>query len=312
MAMRRFLFGVTIAACVAASAQAQILGDIRGLIGSRATPVLFMGQDNRVGTDEFAAAHAMRKVAVQSARAASGLVECGDAHGAGQLTLRNDIVTTAAHVLIDERGAQRAASCNFVAEVNGVWTSTPLDMASVVVGASRPYATKAVQDWAVVKLAKPLTGVQPYELASKISLNDEVEFVARGHSNWRDKHDLSFEACRLRNLTGEADDGRREFAFDCSTGDGASGGGAFVGRQLSAILVGWRSNDPSKRSSFSQRHYNFVVSVEGAFRQALLTAAGMQEAPNMDIANATQNKLGGGSTADLSNAKASNRSAAHP
>ncbi len=303
--MRRIVFGATVAAAFAATAQAQIIQDVRGLLGPVATPVLVMGTDNRVGLDEFAAAHALQKAAIQNARAASGLVECGDAHGAGQLTLKDNVLTTAAHVLFDERGAQRARSCDFVAQIDGLWTRTPLDMSSIVVGSARPYAAKAVNDWAVVRLVRPLKGVQPYEIAPKVELNEEVEFVSRGHSNWRDKRDLSFESCHLRNVTSEAGDGRREFAFDCNTGDGASGGGVFVGRQLSAILVGWRSNDPTKNSPFSPRHYNFVVSVEGAFRQALLRAAEMPVEPPVEIAKTATDKTADG-------AKTTSRSAARP
>ncbi len=303
--MRRFLLGAAVAAGFSAAAQAHMIQDVRGLLGPVATPVLVMGTDNRIGLDEFAAAHAMQKAAIQNARAASGLVECGDAHGAGQLTLKDNVLTTAAHVLFDERGFQRARTCDFVAQVDGAWTRMPLDMSSITVGSSRPYAAKAVNDWAVVRLMRPLKGVQPYELASKVDLNEEVEFVSRGHSNWRDKHDLSFENCHLRNVTGEASDGRREFAFDCNTGDGASGGGVFIGRQLSAILVGWRSNDPMKNSPFSPRHYNFVVAIEGAFRQAVLRAAEMPVEPPVEIAKTAPDKSG-------ESVKTSSRSAAHP
>jgi hypothetical protein len=48
-------------------------------------------------------------------------------------------------------------------------------------------------------------------------------------------------------------------------------------RQLAAILVGWRSLRPTKLSSYSPNHYNFVISVEGNFRRAIEGAAGKRE-----------------------------------
>ena len=56
---------------------------------------------------------------VKREHAASGLITCGDAHGAGQLTEASDVVTTAAHVLFDEEGNPRAASCFFSVVLDG-------------------------------------------------------------------------------------------------------------------------------------------------------------------------------------------------
>ena len=44
--------------------------------------------------------------------------------------------------------------------------------------------------------------------------------------------------------------------------------------RVGAILVGWRSNQPFKAVPFSASHYNFAVTMEGAFRQAVFKAAG--------------------------------------
>ena len=72
------------------------------------------------------------------------------------------------------------------------------------------------------------------------------------------------------------EEGTREFAFDCETGDGASGGAVMVDAArptLGAILVGWRSNKPFRSAPYSATHYNFVVTVEGAFKKAVFAAA---------------------------------------
>lgn len=251
-----------------------------GRVGVLTTPVLTMKTDNRVGAGEFAASRMEPIEMLRRSHAASGLIYCGETHGAGQLTLANNVVTTAAHVLFDERGALRSENCDFAIETDGKWSHSPLKMSSIVTGAVTPYAVKTIRDWAVVELEAPLPGVEPYELAQRFAVNDAVDFVARGHSNWRDIHDMSFESCNIRAQTSGGANGVREFAFDCSTGDGSSGGAVLLARerrQLAAILVGWRSLRPSKLSSYSPKHYNFVISVEGDFRRAIERAAGKRE-----------------------------------
>lgn len=273
-----------VTAALTAPAYAHIFRDagIKHNAALAATPVVVLGSDDRLGPEEFAAAHKIEVDELRRSHAASGLVECGDAHGAGQLTLANDVITTAAHVLFDEEGEQRAKTCDFIAEIDGRQTRIPVDMTSIVAGAARPYSVKAVHDWAVAKLTHPLDGASPYELAADVAVNSSVKFVARGHSDWGGGRRMSFEDCRLRAQTNQVKNGSREFAFDCTTGDGASGGAVLLGgqhRRLGAILVGWRSSNPSKSEPFSPTHYNFVVSVEGAFRRAVLSAA--KKRPNM-------------------------------
>ena len=113
-------------------------------------------------------------------------------------------------------------------------------------------------------------------LAVAVAVNKDVLFAARGHFDWGNGRAMSMETCRLQAQLNKGAEGTREFAFDCETGDGASGGAVLLGdgqQQIGAILVGWRSNSPTKLVPFSPMHYNFVVSVEGAFRDAVETAA---------------------------------------
>jgi hypothetical protein len=103
-----------------------------------------------------------------------------------------------------------------------------------------------------------------------------VEFAARGHVDWGDARRLSLEKCRFWKQIAQGAEGTREFSFDCETGNGASGGAVLsgeIGGELMAVLVGYRSISPDSALPFSARHYNFVVSVEGAFRDAAVKAA---------------------------------------
>ncbi len=238
--------------------------------------VLVFGKNSRKSVDDFAAENKLDPKALRRTYAASGLIECGNLHGAGQLTLTDQVVTTAAHVFFDEKGAPTAKSCIFVLETDGKQIGVPIDLSSIIAGSTNPYAVAEVHDWAVARLAKPIDGVQPYGIAEASAVNSPVEFVARGHIDWGEGRRLSMEKCRLHDQLAAGKEGTREFSFDCETGDGASGGAVLAQTdkpEISAILVGWTSNKPFHAAPFSPTHYNFVVTMEGAFRQAVQTMA---------------------------------------
>src|SRR5687767_12783115 len=93
---------------------------------------------------------------------ATGLVRCGGAIGTAQLTLRNDIITTAAHVLIGSDGQPRA-SCTF--QPAGGGAAVAIDAASVRAGSRSPLSEPATRDWAVARLTQPIANATPYGLA---------------------------------------------------------------------------------------------------------------------------------------------------
>ena len=251
--------------------------DVSSNAANQIVPVVVFGQNARRLPDAFAAEHGLDVDAVAREHAASGLIQCGNAHGAGQLTLSDDVITTAAHVFFDENGVPRASSCSFKITVDGRESQVAIDLSSIVAGSTRPYDVAVSHDWAVARLARPLYGIRPYGLAENIHDEEPVTFVARGHIDWGGAKELSMQDCQLHaQLSPTADEGTREFSFDCDTGDGASGGALMFDRdrsKIGAILVGWRSNHPFNAVPFSKKHYNFAVTLEGGFRQAVYAAA---------------------------------------
>ena len=244
---------------------------------ARVIPVVVFGQDARRVPGAFASEHDLQEGDLVRSHEASGLIQCGNAHGAGQLTLTDDVVTTAAHVFFDENGVARAASCTFEITVNGAEVKVPINLSTIVAGSTKPYDEAVTSDWAVARLAHPIPGVKPYGLAQDIHADEAVTFVARGHIDWGEAKKLSMQACTLHDKLSDGGQGTREFSFDCDTGDGASGGALMFDASMSrvgAILVGWRSNRPFRAMPFSATHYNFAVTMEGAFRQAIYAAAG--------------------------------------
>ena len=214
---------------------------------------------------------------VKRRHAASGVIHCGDARGAGQLTLTDSVITTAAHVLFDEQGRPRgdSAHCFFSATVGGEEVTTAIDVGSVIAGSRAPYAGSAVHDWAVARLLQPIHGPTPYALGPHAQANQAVEFVARGHSDWGAGSVMSMEDCQLRGVLSAGAEGTRELSFDCDAGVGASGGALLTasGNRLLAVFVGFRSVAPDQAMPFSAQHYNFAVTLDGAFRQAVEAAA---------------------------------------
>jgi hypothetical protein len=270
------LFGVASQVSATPIFQHKPMGGEPQFSGAEVTPVVVFGKKSRRGVEEFAAENKLDARALQRKFTASGLIECGAAHGAGQLTLTDDLVTTAAHVFFDEKGAPRAKTCVFVIESNGAQIRTPIDLNSIVAGSTDPYAIEAVHDWAVARLTRPVRGVTPYGLADAARPNTPAEFVARGHIDWGDGRRLSMEKCMLHDQLAAGEEGTREFSFDCETGDGASGGAVLAGADdpvIEAVLVGWRSNKPFRSAPFSRSHYNFAVTVEGDFKKAVVEAS---------------------------------------
>ncbi len=240
--------------------------------GLPVTPVVVFGADARASIEDFAIARQLDLAALRRRYAGTGIVHCGNAHGSGQLTLSDDVVTTAAHVLYDRNGQLRGDSehCRFVVEADGKEISTPLQVESAILGSTDPYNQSAVHDWAAVRLVRPLHEADPYPL-SPPTRAAPVLFVARGAVDWRGGLGMSLQSCRLRDGLEDGAEGTREISFDCAASVGASGAGLLDGdgRGLMAIFVGFRSVAPDRALPFSATHYNFAVTVEGAFRRAV-------------------------------------------
>ena len=252
------------------------------LVGAPESKALVFGDDARLELQDFAKARHLDPKRMQALHAASGLIQCGAARGAGQLTGANNVVTTAAHVFYDRAGRLRAdsAHCLFSVEVGGVTLVAAIDLASIIAGSPNPYALPAVHDWAVARLMRPILGAKPYAFGGLIAPEQKIEFVARGHQDWGGGRKMSIQDCQIRQALDAGAEGTRELAFDCDAGVGASGGAILnaAGNEMLGIFVGFRSVSPDQPLAFSPQRYNFAVTLEGAFRRAVETAAGRAKA----------------------------------
>lgn len=195
---------------------------------------------------------------------ATGLVRCGSTVGTAQLVLRRDIVVTAAHVLF----GTSSGDCVFLPRM-GSGEPIPIDPRTVRAGSRTPLSQAATNDWAVARLSAPVLDATPYVLAGA-SLGP-VTLCAAGNGG---PTQFGAETCAVRSVLRTAANGVRELAIDCSGSPGGSGG-AIISRNggIAGIYIGYRSAHPDQAGPFSSTHYNFGITIEGAFRRALLAEA---------------------------------------
>jgi Trypsin-like peptidase domain len=231
--------------------------------------------DARLTLPEFARKSGQDPALFESRYAATGMIVCSGVYSTAQLTVTNDVVTTAAHAFYDTDGNPRGdlSTCHFNIMSDGKQLQVPLDVSSLVVGSRNPYALAPVHDWAVVRLVRAVPAARPYGIGEPGPVGTPIVMLAHRHRGWVHDGAKAIEPCAIRVESLTEKDMPRELAIDCSAGEGASGSaimnpgeaGAMVG-----IYVGWRSTHPDRPGPFSMTHMNFGVAVEGPFRNAIV------------------------------------------
>jgi hypothetical protein len=259
--------------------------------GERDADALTLISDGRLTLPEFARKSGQDPNLVEARYAATGMIICSGIFSTAQLTVRNDVVTTAAHAFFDPDGNPRGdlSTCTFAIDIGGIPNTVPLDVASLRVGSRNPYSVSPVHDWAVVRLKERVPEARPYGLGTTED-GAEIVMLAHRHSGWVHDGLKAIEACAIRSTEHVDPLSARELDIDCSAGGGASGSaimlpgaaGAMVG-----IYVGWRSTHPDSPGLFSQANMNFGVAVEGPFRDAILATTNGSEPTPID-ANPTE------------------------
>jgi hypothetical protein len=198
---------------------------------------------------------------------ATGLVRCGNRVGTAQLVLRRDIIVTAAHVLFGSGGH---GDCVFLPRM-GSGEPIAIETATIQAGSRTPLSQAATRDWAVARLVAPVSAATPYVLGAQMSQPGAVTLCAAGNGG---ATQFGAENCTVRSIVKTAGDGVRELAIDCSGSPGGSGGAIIAENgAITGIYVGDRSTNPSEAQPYSKTHYNFGITIEGAFRRALLAQA---------------------------------------
>jgi hypothetical protein len=154
-----------------ASAQALpggYLGDLRE-VPAHIPPIqktMQVDDADRRTEEQYALENNMTLEEVQAKFGASGAIVCRNSAGSGQVTIRNDIATTSAHLFFNPKNCKllnEASDCRLELSRGNKKQLIPIE-AVVSMGFKCPSATRDTDDWAVVKLKVPAIGVKPYNL----------------------------------------------------------------------------------------------------------------------------------------------------
>ena len=255
-------------------------GEQRNAANSASLPsaAILIDGDDRLSPADYARANGLSPAQMAGRFGATGIVRCGGAVGTGQLVEANNVLLTAAHVLVAPGGAPRGTGedCTFEIDAGGERQRVPILVERAMTGAREPYAMPAIHDWAVAPLLAPVRAARAYPLAPAMKVPGAVVLVAAARSGGEESHSL--ERCSARQVTAQGPGGLREVALDCDAEGGTSGSALLTPKGgLVGLYVGFRSSHPGTPGPFSMSHYNFALTVEGPLRQAIMSAARRSE-----------------------------------
>jgi hypothetical protein len=219
-------------------------------------------------------------------RKVSGHVGCFEPRpqvASGTLFLSNDLVLTAAHTFFTEDG-KRQGKCFFRPQTAGSeWMPLLIDGKNTRFGATQP-RPGSNGDWAIIRLATPIPGAQPFLPASTPPQVGERLIVVTAHPAGMEEMDPSIpvvQECRVRRVPVSSAT-TSFYRSDCDA-SGASSGGmhlARVGGELTlrgiTISTGpWR--DPKLAGAPYDEKAGSVTTALGA--DAAILEAGRELAP---------------------------------
>jgi hypothetical protein len=239
-----------------------------------------LASDSRLTLPDFARKHGEDVGVYETRYAATGIVNCGGTYSTAQLTVSNDIVTTAAHAFYGPSGSPRGgdlSACVFTIDIKGATYTARVRGDTVRAGSTTPYALPPVHDWAVARLDHPIPQARPYAIDGSSATGTSIMLLAHRHRGWAHDGSKAIEDCSIRAAQLVDSGSPREIDIDCSAGDGASGSAIMLqgsaAPKMVGIYVGWRSAHPDLAGPYSPTHMNFGVAVEGPFRTAIIETA---------------------------------------
>lgn len=207
------------------------------LSAAPAIPVnIIDGADERGSLLALGPSLGLSAVEIARIRAVSGHIACRGrvtVTASGALFLTNRQILTAGHTFFDEAGGKRGP-CYFRPQTPGSeWVQ--LDLAAARFGATPPKPGSNA-DWAVVRLAEPLAGADPFPPAPSPPANGETLIVVTAQPAGFENLDPNvpvIQGCAVRRAP-VSTAATSFYRSDCDAGGGSSGGMnlARVGGQL--------------------------------------------------------------------------------
>lgn len=244
------------------------------------------GTDERGALTELAPSLGLSPAEVARIRSVSGHVVCADGQpvtASGSLYLTNDQVLTAAHVFFDPEG-NRKSQCFFRRQTaDSAWLPLKPDPANARFGATRP-RPGSNNDWAVVRLAEPLAGADPFPVdASGVAAGDPLIVISAQPAGFEhlDPSVPVAQSCTVRRAP-VSSEATSFYRSDCDASSGSSGGMHLFRRNGELVFRGMTiSTGPSRDPAFHGAPYDerggsvtTVLGTDAAILEAGRTLAG--------------------------------------
>jgi hypothetical protein len=207
-----------------------------------------IGPESRTLLTRFNPSPALDAKKLRTRLRATQRMVCEDQAATANLVNTNDTIVTVAHLLVRPDGSRRnIANCVFIVDQGNKAIRYAIQPESMKIGNFRGADRRSfglleiINDWMVVRLARPVRGITPYALATapdgSFYPDKAVTTITALSDNWPSKRESTrlAERCRLQNMLGGVNERHAVLIMDCDVGYGSSGG---------AILVGLSTEQP--------------------------------------------------------------------
>ncbi len=232
-------------------ALAAILAGLVVVLGAAPASANIIGADDRGALATLGPALGLSPDEIARIRRVSGHVACFEPEpvlASGALFLADDLVLTAAHTFFTAEGA-RASKCFFRPQAPGAdWVPLLVDAANARFGAVPP-RPGSNNDWAVVRLAKPIAGATPFPPAATRARAGDRLIVLTAHPADMEAADPAMpvvRGCTVKRVP-ISSAATNFYRSDCDATGGASGGmhlarvdGGLVFRAITISTGPWR------------------------------------------------------------------------
>ena len=268
-------------------------GAVNGVI-----KIAVVDEPDRRTEEEFANEQKKTLLGIQRRYAATGTLSCPRGKASANLTLVNDVITTAAHVFIDSKTCDQhtqIGQCKFVIKTGQV--AQELELGALVDTGYKcpPLLPDPTRDWVVIKLKKPVKSVIPYSVtpSSHVSADSRLTAVqAQSYDFWRGTKrkryfPKSIGTCSSKKIYfGEIEESF--FSTNCDAAQGGSGGALLDDASSAPVLLGIIEGGNETNSQLDQAvdrgtpntgayreasWASYAVPVRGNFLEAILSAS---------------------------------------
>src|SRR5689334_3415851 len=196
-----------------------------------------IGVDGRRLLSEFTLDGVADQAAMRASLSASQSLSCDNGGASASLIHRSDVVIFSAHELFDDddKPPRVLGNCVFaVAKKDGGFDHYPVLLATLDYGGPTQnhqggdaWNRSNQNDWAIVRLARPVEGIEPYRLPEKSDIGapgTSVTAVSETTDNWRGGGGKLAQNCQVIPVSERlADHFPGVMHLDCDVGRGASG-----------------------------------------------------------------------------------------